>query len=119
MRNLDVVAGGDDTGLVEAAVELHDDLAGSVVVDDLELADVAWEGGSMFATWSNNEGERRGKRCRPRCEREPDGRRERAVWVLGTCQSLEALKRGTGGSATSSIVVITSVVDATGIGDDA
>ena len=37
----DVVAGGDDTGLVEAAVELDDDLAGAVVVDLLELADVA------------------------------------------------------------------------------
>ena len=41
MRNLDVVAGGDDTGLVKTAVELNDDLAGAVVVNDLELADVA------------------------------------------------------------------------------
>lgn len=38
----DVVAGGDDTGLVEAAVELDDDLAGAVVIDLLELANVAW-----------------------------------------------------------------------------
>jgi hypothetical protein len=37
----DVVAGGDDTGLVEAAVELDDDLAGAVVIDLLELANVA------------------------------------------------------------------------------
>lgn len=36
----DVVAGGDDTGLVEAAVELDDDLAGAVVIDLLELANV-------------------------------------------------------------------------------
>lgn len=38
---LDVVAGGDDTSLVEAAVELDDDLAVAVVVNLLELADVA------------------------------------------------------------------------------
>ena len=38
---LDVVAGRDDTGLVQTAVELNDDLAGAVVVNDLELADVA------------------------------------------------------------------------------
>ena len=41
--NTDVVPRGDDAGLVETAVELHDDLAGAVVVNDLELADVAWE----------------------------------------------------------------------------
>jgi hypothetical protein len=39
---LDVVAGGDDTGLVEAAVKLDDDLAVAVVVNLLELANVAW-----------------------------------------------------------------------------
>ena len=37
----DVVAGGDDTALVEAAVELDDNLAGAVVVDLLKLANVA------------------------------------------------------------------------------
>jgi len=37
----DVVAGRDDTGLVQAAVELDDDLAGAVVIDLLELANVA------------------------------------------------------------------------------
>jgi hypothetical protein len=36
-----VVAGGDDTGLVEATVQLDDDLAGAVVIDLLELSDVA------------------------------------------------------------------------------
>lgn len=41
IAELDVVAGGDDTGLVEAAVELDDDLAVAVVVDLLELANVA------------------------------------------------------------------------------
>ena len=35
------VAGVDDTALVETAVELDDDLAGAVVVNLLELADVA------------------------------------------------------------------------------
>lgn len=39
----DVVAGGDDTGLVEAAVELDDNLAGAVVIDLLELANVTWD----------------------------------------------------------------------------
>lgn len=43
----DVVAGGDDTGLVEAAVELDDDLAGAVVIDLLELANVAWDNESV------------------------------------------------------------------------
>lgn len=37
----DVVAGGDDTSLVETAVQLNDDLAGAVVIDLLELANVA------------------------------------------------------------------------------
>ena len=37
----DVESGRDDTGLVESTVQLDDDLAASVVVDDLELADVA------------------------------------------------------------------------------
>lgn len=39
----DVVAWGDDTSLVEAAVKLDDDLAGAVVIDLLELSDVTWE----------------------------------------------------------------------------
>lgn len=37
----DVVAGRDDTSLVETAVQLDDDLAGAVVIDLLELANVA------------------------------------------------------------------------------
>lgn len=41
LAEADVVAGRDDTALVEAAVELDDDLAGAVVVDLLELANVA------------------------------------------------------------------------------
>lgn len=41
LRELHVVAGRDDAGLVEAAVELDDDLAVAVVVDFFELADVA------------------------------------------------------------------------------
>lgn len=39
----DVVAGRDDTSLVEAAVELDNNLAGAVVIDLLELANVAWD----------------------------------------------------------------------------
>lgn len=41
VAELDVVAGRDDTGLVEAAVKLDNNLAVAVVVDLLELADVA------------------------------------------------------------------------------
>ena len=41
LADLDVEAGRDDAGLVEAAVELDNDLARAVVVDDLEVADVA------------------------------------------------------------------------------
>ena len=41
LADLDVEARGDDTRLVQAAVELDDDLARAVVVDDLEVADVA------------------------------------------------------------------------------
>jgi hypothetical protein len=41
VTELDVVAGGDDTSLVETAVQLNDDLAGAVVIDLLELANVA------------------------------------------------------------------------------
>lgn len=35
-------AGRDDTALVDAAVELDNNLARAVVVDDLEVANVAW-----------------------------------------------------------------------------
>lgn len=38
----DVVAGGDDTSLVETAVQLNDNLARAVVVNLLELANVAY-----------------------------------------------------------------------------
>jgi hypothetical protein len=41
IAELDVVAGGDDTGLVETSIELDDDLAVAVVVNLLELANVA------------------------------------------------------------------------------
>jgi len=41
VTELDGVAGVDDTTLVEAAVKLDDNLAGAVVIDLLELANVA------------------------------------------------------------------------------
>jgi hypothetical protein len=41
---LDVEARGNDTALVDAAVQVNDDLAGAAVVDDLELTNVAWKG---------------------------------------------------------------------------
>jgi hypothetical protein len=37
---LDVETGGNDTRLVEAAVQLDDDFVGAMVVDDFEFADV-------------------------------------------------------------------------------
>jgi hypothetical protein len=41
VAELDVVAWGDDTALVQAAVELDDDLAVAVIIDLLKLANVA------------------------------------------------------------------------------
>ena len=41
VTELDVVAGRDDTSLVETSVKLDDDLAVTVVIDLLELANVA------------------------------------------------------------------------------
>ena len=38
---LKVETGGDDTALVEATVQLNDDLAGAGIIDDGEFADVA------------------------------------------------------------------------------
>ena len=39
---LEVVAGGDHTALVEAAVQLDHDLARALVVNNLEFVDVAY-----------------------------------------------------------------------------
>jgi hypothetical protein len=41
VAELDVVTGADDTGLVDASVELDDNLAVAVIVDLLELANVS------------------------------------------------------------------------------
>ena len=38
--DLNVVSWRDDTSLVQSAVQLDDDLAGTVIVNDLELANV-------------------------------------------------------------------------------
>ena len=45
--NADIEAGGDDSALVDAAVQVHDDLAGAVVIDNLELVNVACMGESQ------------------------------------------------------------------------
>ena len=37
----DIEPGGDDTALVQSSSQVDDDLAGSVIVDDLELTDVS------------------------------------------------------------------------------
>ena len=64
--DLDVVAGRDDAGFVQTTVELDNDLARTVVIDNLELADVAYEDGSV----SNNarvrakrQYKRQGRKC--------------------------------------------------------
>ena len=49
VAHLDVVARRDDTGLVEAAVQLNDDFSTAVVVDDLELANVSWKRVSVLS----------------------------------------------------------------------
>jgi len=41
ISELNIIAGRDDTGLVETAIELNDDFARSVVVNFLEFSDVA------------------------------------------------------------------------------
>lgn len=41
VTELDVVARRDDTSLVEAAIELNNNLAAAVVIDFLEFADIA------------------------------------------------------------------------------
>ena len=43
VAELDVVAGRDDTSLVQAAVQLDDNLAVPVVVDLLKFSNVAWK----------------------------------------------------------------------------
>jgi hypothetical protein len=45
LGDLDVETRRDDTGFVKASVELDDNLARTVVVDDLELVDVAFREG--------------------------------------------------------------------------
>ena len=47
LSKADVVSGADNTSLVEAAVELDNDLSGAVVINLLELANVAWKGGRL------------------------------------------------------------------------
>lgn len=47
--NGNVEAGRDDTALVKTAVELDDDLAGAVVVNNLKLANV-----TCVLAWSDN-----------------------------------------------------------------
>ena len=41
LTGTDVETGRDDTGLVDAAIQLDDDLARAVVVDELEFIDIA------------------------------------------------------------------------------
>jgi len=41
LHGLDVEAGGDNASLVESAIELDDDFAGTVVINDFKLSDIA------------------------------------------------------------------------------
>lgn len=43
LSELNVESWRDDSALVQSSVELDDNLSGSVVVDLLEFADVAWK----------------------------------------------------------------------------
>ena len=54
IAELDVVARGDDTSLVEAAVKLDNNLAVTVVVDLLELANVTCNAKSMSVVCCEN-----------------------------------------------------------------
>ena len=49
LTELDVVAGRNAASLVDASVELDHNLAGAVVVDLLELSNVAWNGSARGA----------------------------------------------------------------------
>lgn len=74
-----VVARADDAGLIEMAVQLDDDLAGAVVVDDLKLAYVAWECSTsakpnVCSPWQDVDG------CRARSE---PGLRKKSRRVVG------------------------------------
>ena len=40
--DLEIVSGGDDSALVQSAVQLNNDLACSLVVNDFELIDVTY-----------------------------------------------------------------------------
>lgn len=53
LTGTNVEAGRDDAGLVDASVQLHDDLPGAVVVDELELIDVAYKKASLVLVHKN------------------------------------------------------------------
>jgi len=44
---LDIEARGNDASLVESAIELHNDFARTMIVNDLELSDVTWDDASQ------------------------------------------------------------------------
>jgi len=46
LSDLDVEPRGDDASLVEPTVQLDDDLAGAVVIDELEFTNVAYHANS-------------------------------------------------------------------------
>ena len=48
--DLDVVAGRDDTGFVQATVELDNDLSSTVIIDEFKLADIALEKRKKIST---------------------------------------------------------------------
>jgi hypothetical protein len=58
---LDVVAGRDTSGLVDASVELDNDLSGTVVVNLLELSNVSWGNVSVVPFGSDFNWSRKGE----------------------------------------------------------
>jgi hypothetical protein len=63
LRVLDVEARGDDAGFVEAAVELDDDFARAVVVDDFEFVDVTFRSESVYCGEKEERREERKRMC--------------------------------------------------------
>ena len=72
LGKLDVEPGRNDTGLVQAAVQLNDDLARTMVVDNLELADVSYKYGNQHPRitqhWDDWRKPRKVERCGLRSE---------------------------------------------------
>jgi hypothetical protein len=50
--NRNIESGGDNTALVDATSQLDDDLAGAVVINNLELTNIAFKLNQILTWWS-------------------------------------------------------------------